>query len=80
MGGRSKADKTMAGTETGKAQQVTLSARVLANYATLAGWKGLSVPLQLRIILEAHHDSPEFQALLAQAQADIEAAKAKRKE
>jgi hypothetical protein len=69
----------MAGNETGKAQQVTLSARVLANYATVAGWKGLSVPLQLRIILEAHHDSPEFQALLAQAQADIDEAKADRK-
>lgn len=49
---------------------VTLSDKALEEYELVASWKGIPVASLLRQVLEDHHESPTFGALVRRAKAE----------
>jgi hypothetical protein len=53
--------------DTRKQTTITLSGRAAQEYETVAEWLGISPASLMRIVLEKHHQSPEFHELLQRA-------------
>lgn len=51
-------------------KSVTLSDKALADYQTVAEWKGIPLGKLLAQRLEADHESPSFASLLKRAKAE----------
>jgi succinylarginine dihydrolase len=53
---------------------VTLSDKAMEEYELVASWKGIPVASLLRQVLEDHHESPTFGALVRRAKSGDEGA------
>ena len=51
-------------------KSVTLSDKAIADYTTVAAWKGIPLGKLLAQRLEADHESPSFASLLKRAKAE----------
>jgi predicted DNA-binding ribbon-helix-helix protein len=65
--------KAMAGGKGARGEElkITISAQTYEDLSAIAEWKGMSLGLLVRNIVETHHESPGVQSLIRKAKEDL---------